>query len=226
MVLDDHLVDVTSQTFPLHSALNVGVPHSDGEFHGAGDVFHAGDRASLRVHLSVKECCCADICRHVPGVAVDAYIVAGGEFISGGFLNEEVGFLHLCEGHCRVVGQTTDVISGVVVVVAVAPEGRVVAKVLTVLLACNRLVHRVHCLQDLAAHLLVETELARGLDTVDLHVVDAIRGSEAGSSGHALTVHRGQPALPRCPAVLSRPVEESVRLPSLTLMLVGILIRS
>merc|ERR550539_390756 len=162
-------------------------------------------RTALGINLSVEESRRPDVCRHVPGMAVDAYIVARGELIGGGLLDEEVRLLHLGEGHRRVVREAADVVSSVVEVIAVAAEGSVVAKVLTILFAGNRLVDCIHRLQDLSSNLLVEAEFALQPDAVDLHIVDSIFSSESRSPRHGLPVHRGQAALPRRPAVLRRP---------------------
>ena len=59
-----------------------------------------------------------------------------------------------------MVGEAAHVVPCIVVVVAVAAEGGVVAEVLAVLLGGDGLVHGVHSLQDLAAFLPVQAQPA------------------------------------------------------------------
>ena len=211
MMLDDDLIDVVSKTLPPDSTLNIGILHGDGELHGAVNILHAGDGATLGIHLSIKKSCSSDIGSHVSGVAVNADIVTGGKLISGGFFDEKVWLLDLGESDGGMVRQTVDIIASIIVVIAVAAEGGVVTEVLAVLLAGDGLVDRVDGLEDLAADLLVEAELAGLGHTVDLHVVDAGGGSEAGPAGEGLSVHGGEAALARVTAVLGRPGGGGVR---------------
>ena len=55
-------------------------------------------------------------------MAVDGDVVAGGQLVGGGLLYQQVRVLYLGQGDPGVVGQPADVVTSVVVVVAVAPE--------------------------------------------------------------------------------------------------------
>ena len=69
------------------------------------------------------------------------------------------------------------------------------------------LVHRVDCLEDLAADLVVEAELGGVGDAVDLHVVHPVPGLEAGPPRHRVPVHSRQLTLASLRRVLGRPAQ-------------------
>ena len=138
-------------------------------------------------------------------MTVDGDVVAGGELVGGGGLDEEEGVLDLGECEGGVMRQSADVVPSVVIVVAVTPERSVLAEVPAVLLRGDGLVDSVHSLQDLAPDLVVEAELAGVADAVDLHVVDALQGSKARPAGHGVAVHLGHPALAGVGCVHGRP---------------------
>jgi hypothetical protein len=70
-----------------------------------------------------------------------------------GIFQAQTKVVYLGESVSGVVAEPADVVAGVVKVVRVAAEGRVVAKVFAVLLVVDGLPHGVHCLQDLSLNL-------------------------------------------------------------------------
>ena len=95
MMLNDDVIGVASGRLTRHAAVQVVVAESDGELELSVDVFHAGFGAALGVDLAVEEGGGEDVGDHVSGVALDGYVVTGGQLVGGGFFNGKVGFFNL-----------------------------------------------------------------------------------------------------------------------------------
>ena len=189
-MLDDDLGGVNAGAFPLHAALEIVVAQLDGEVQLVVDVLNAGDGASFGVNLAVELGSGADVGHHVAGVTVDGHVVTPAQGVGGGLFDGQVGFFDLGQGVGGVVAQSADVVAGVVEVVGMTSERRVVAQILAIFSGRDGLIHRVHGLEDLAHRPVVNAQSLGFVEVaVDLEIIDAfVCGAEDGEAGEGVSV--------------------------------------
>jgi len=121
-MLDYNIVHIATGGALSHIALQIMIVHSQLEVQGALNIHRARLGRSLGVHLSVKKFGGANTCQHVSAAALNGHIVTGSQFIGRGLGNFQEGFLHIGQGGTTVMGQSTDHVASVIVVIRVAPK--------------------------------------------------------------------------------------------------------
>ena len=67
-------------------------------------------------------------------------------------------YIYLCQCSSRMMRKSANIISGIIVIVAVTSEWGIVAEILTVLFGCNCLINSINSLQDLSTLPTVEAQ--------------------------------------------------------------------